>query len=528
VGLFATGVLVRRSSTPLAAPQESNGLRPATLVVAGVCLAILLARAWLHPLPGYDMSFRWGRLAELVARTHHLDFYPPHTPAQFELYFYPDAIPPMVSLVYAELYSQLGHVAPEATAWFIGLQGVLLAGLAAKLARLWAGVHAVDGAMLALCATPLLFWAVLMGQETGLTALSLGAMLYWLHRSGATGRSADAAFAGLAAGLGAASREYACAFALLGLAIALWLGLGWRRTLLYVGCCAIVAVPWYLRVWALTGNPFYPLKLGNLFPYDHVHDGMFADLRTRYAWSALSGRERVRTLGTILQLAPLAVIAGSLGLIALRRRSPALIISVVGVVALWFYGLSVVSGGTYISLRMLSPAFLLLAAAAGVALASVSRPALARLAALCAVLLTLPNLLTMPLMAKSVPLTEWFDSLRSSPATAEASPAAQNSLLALHGRILTDNAYLHAQFGFAGQAARVVPAWSPEFAFLFQSGADPREQLRRLRDRGVETVVLGSDSAGSGYIARQPWAVLIRQTSIQVLPGCYRIAPEAP
>ncbi len=514
--------LHRRHPRPSPIVPSSAPLPRWLLMLALAAGGVLLARAWQQPLLGYDNCFRWDRLARIVASTGSLTGYPARTLADYAAYFYPDSVPPLVSLCYAEIYSLVGRAEPAATAWFVAWQGFLLALIAWQLARALAGDAAGHGGLLAACAAPLLFWCVLMGQETGLTALSLGAMLWWLDRSAHTGRASETVLAGLAAGLGAASREYGGAFCIVGLATAWWLGLGAKRIVWFGLTAALLAGPWYLRVWHLTGNPFYPLKLGGIFPFNEVHEAMFAELRLKFAWSVLPWRERLRALGTLVQLAPLAVLAGAWGLWQTRRRAPWLGAGVAVSVALWRWGMSVVAGGTYISLRMLSPALLLLSVAAGVGLATLATKsrAITYVAATLA-LAVLPNFLTMPLMAKSLPLHQWLDGLRATPRTTAAISPGERAILDLPGKILTDDPYVHSWIAERGAGAKVVPVWSHEFEFLFDPKLGADEQLARLRAAEVHTVVLWPDVVASRYLKRQPWAQVVLATWPQIAPGYY-------
>jgi hypothetical protein len=185
-----------------------------------------------------------------------------------------------------------------------------------------------------------------MGQETGLTALTLGATLFFLDEAASSRRLGPCVLAGLAAGLGAVTREYGGAFVLVGLAAAARQKLGLRNCLVYLSCAVLLAAPWYLRVWYLMGNPVYPLKVGPLFPYNVVHDAMFGELRARLSWYALPTREWLRVIFQLLQLAPLPFLGGLWGAWLLRRRAPWLAVSALAAVLLWLYGMGVVAGGT--------------------------------------------------------------------------------------------------------------------------------------------------------------------------------------
>jgi len=56
-------------------------------------------------------------------------------------------------------------------------------------------------------------------------------------------------------------------------------------------------------------------------------------------------------------------------------------------------------------------------------------------------------------------------------------------------RILTDNCYAHA--ALQGSPYDLVPTWSPEVAFLFDPGIEPRDARRMLLERRITAVFLG-------------------------------------
>lgn len=526
VAIFQVGLAVfggwlgrrHRNPLPTSPPREAP---PRWIALIAVIVGlVLLIRGWLQPLPGYDTCFRWGRLAREIFSTGGIDYYPARAVADYARYFYPDSIPPLVSFTYAEIYSLLQNTNPAATAWFVALQGMLLAMVSLRLAQLWGGPRAGPGALLAICACPLLFWCVLMGQESGLTALSLSATILWLEQSAKSGRAAESVLAGLATGLGAVSREYGGAFAVVGLVTALGLRLGRRRILLYAATTTLIAAPWYLRVWHLTGNPFYPLRVGSLFPFSAVHAAMFDELRARFSWSALPTRERLRVGYQLLQLAPLAIVGGVAGLWMLRRRAPWLILGIAVSISLWLYGMGVVAGGTYISLRMWSPALVLLAAAAGVAFANFRQPRPAFTVAAGVTALVLPNILTMPLMAKSIPVRDWFAAFARNSSSTAITPG-ERLILDLPGRILSDDPYVHSWIADRGAGGKVVPVWSAEVAFLFDGTVGVEEQLHRLLALDIRTVVLWPDVPVTAPLLQRSWAQRIRAEWPQVAPGYY-------
>src|ERR1035437_6596006 len=126
---------------------------------------------------GGDMLFRWDFLAQRLLALGRFDFYPPLTPADFRTYFFVDGIPPMVSFTHWWLYASAGRYLPPLICVFVAAQfACTLAftyGAASAVFSRRAGVLAA--AMLA--ASPLYFRSVVLGQETGLTALGIAATL---------------------------------------------------------------------------------------------------------------------------------------------------------------------------------------------------------------------------------------------------------------------------------------------------------------------------------------------------------------
>ncbi len=157
-------------ASPWHAPLTKMG--PWTsLYLAFVVIALL--RLWANPLAGADIEFRWSYLAEQMLRLASLDFYPPHSSADFMNYFWAESIPPggvgaaRVGLCVRRL-DHHGVAAPATALQFWSLHELLW-----QIADRTAGIRAARFACLCAAACPLLTWAVLLGQETGLTTLSL-------------------------------------------------------------------------------------------------------------------------------------------------------------------------------------------------------------------------------------------------------------------------------------------------------------------------------------------------------------------
>jgi hypothetical protein len=471
------------------------------LAPAALGLAAIATRAALEPLSGFDTLFRWDFLARQMLREGSLHFYPPIHAGDFLLYSWCDGIAPLVSSLYFWAYLSLGQVAAWATTPVVIGQALLLFWAVYQLAarRYDAATGCVAIAILA--TSSLLLWGVAMGQETGLTALSLIAMFLFVERHREEPAAHWLVWAGVAAGTGALAREYGLAFAALGA-----LALAWRRTprrgwLEFAFAAAIVALPWYLRNWAVTGNPLYSHPLGGLFPANPVYAEYMDTTRALRALG--SSPEALWAYGTML--AGLASVPLWLGLAGgvthWRERGPRLV-ALLALIAIWLWTAGQTSGGYMYSLRVLTPALALGAALGGALLGrrAVARPGW--------ILLGLLTVLAVDAGARSLylpfePNVAWWrkrapawrdtdkrDALwRNSPNWAAINPNWAAIIDAADGRqIVVPDPYFHAIL--AARGAKPVPLFSPAVRFLFEPGANFSACLARLRDQQMRFIVV--------------------------------------
>ncbi|MSU51457.1 MAG: hypothetical protein EXS37_20615 [Opitutus sp.] len=335
--------------------------------------AAFLLRAWREPLPGPDIGFRWGFLAEQMLGRGTLDFYPPRSAADFLAYFWVESIPPGVSALHAWAFACAGRANYSWAAVAVVLQIWALHDLLWRTAGQIGGARAAHFACLAAAACPLLTWSFLLGQETGLTTLSLVGIAFALQGWQRHRAPAWAALAGIFAMLGAAAREYGLVFPALACA-GLALLRADRRSWLAFGGVAVLAILWPARVFILTGNPFYSLALGG-FPsnarfldwIEHDAAALGNAVLTIAGW-----RDVVRHL---IFFAPGALIGGAVLIAAARRRNRSAwwaLTACLVVAVLWLISVRYTNGGLFYSLRVLSPVFGLCALAAGIGFASLT------------------------------------------------------------------------------------------------------------------------------------------------------------
>jgi hypothetical protein len=464
-------------------------------------LAVVVWRAATQPLFGIDTVFRWNFLAEQMLARGTLDFYPPIQPADHAIYGWPDGIAPAVSCLYVWIYGLAGGARPAATAPLVVLQfGLVVVGVHALARRYFSAAASAWAVALAAC-SPLLAWAVAMGQETGLTTLAVLALLLYLPRSRAEETTAAVVCAALAAGLGALAREYGLVLPVFGFALAAARRLSPRAIGTYALVALLVAAPWYARNWVLTGNPVYNLGLGSLFPVNAVHAWLNADFHAELGW----GRLPAGAAGAFFGTASVALLCAVAGALACARSAPALVGVTALFVAVWAASVGYTAAGFTYSLRVLAPAIAVAAVLGGGVLARrippgrASRLALAGLALLAtdAALRTL----TLPVNVHRLTPREW-------PALGRAvhDYHARPLYAELARRIGRERAVVlgpHALL--VKQGVAVAPLWSPELRFLFDAALAPAEIARRLRAAGFGYVLLTQGRLNERFLARSAY-----------------------
>lgn len=490
------------------------------LLPAALGLASIALKAGLEPLSGVDNGFRWDHLARQMVATKGLDFYPPVTDRDFLLYFWCDGIAPLISDLYLWCYLSLGQTIRGATTPLVIGQSVLLFQVVYQLAARQAGATAGRAATALLASSALLLWGVAMGQETGLTALSLAAMLLFLDHHRTDPRPGWLIWAGLAAGAGALSREYGLAFVPLGWFALRHRGQFRRGAAAFTLSAAAVALPWFIRNWARTGNPLFSHELGGLFPVNPAHRACMSCIAefTRFWESPIQLGQMAVALGT-LALLPLGF-GGLSGMRRWRDFAPWTLTMIV-MAGLWLWSVRQTAGGMVYSLRVLTPAIAVGAALGGIALgrlANTDRGVWALLA------VTIPLSVDASVRALYMPfdhLAAWW---RNPPAAwrdfgaqlqrdpgpawpAIAHAAGRHRILVLgptHYAILS------------GLGAEAVPPWSPRVLLIGDSRRDFGDSLAALRSQGFRFVVVPrNDPVTDLFVSRSRF---LRELKVVVQP----------
>lgn len=462
--------------------------------IAAVVLgfAAIAVRATVEPLSGFDNVFRWDMLARQVLREGTLAFYPPVTAADFNLYAWCDGIPPLVPML--DLWSYGSAVSTKAvvTAPWILLSGFLLFQAVGRLAGGLFGPGAVWPSRAVLATSALALWSVAIGQETGLTALTLVAMLACLDAHRRAPAPGALFWAGVAAGAGGLCREYGLAWPILGLLTLAWHGQlrqGWK---IFALTAVAIAAPWYLRNWAHTGNPLFAQELGGLFPGNAIHREFMATIGD--LWSIGGHLAKVpRLLLVLTVLGGAAILLGAAGLRRAPRQAAPLVFAAFAVAAFWLWSIGQTAGGWDYSTRVLAPAIAILAVfgGAGLAAAGAARRWLAAAVLLLAGDAALRSLYlpTQPLVAPwKTPGTGWLAFGRLATSLQDSEFWKVIGLAAAGEGIVVDHPSTHASFAKLG--AKPIPFFSPQLDAMYDERLPFPAILARLRAEHVRFVVV--------------------------------------
>ncbi len=469
---------------------------------------VAIWRAVMQPLSGVDADFRWDHLARLIVTGGNLDFYPPVSAEDFGRYFWVDGIAPLVSGVYAWTYLAAGSSAKIWTAIPVLMQAGGLLAMLFALARQWQPEARAGWFACALAGgTMLLQFAFNLGQETGLTTLGAGGMVYYLSHWQSRREIRLLVPAACCAGLAACAREYGAFCLLAGLVWLIACERGMRSAWWFLLIGAVWPGLWHLRVWSLTGNPLYPHDLAGLFPVNPVFRAWMQGYVDDYGqvWTQLAGwREFGRLIAVSCLPAVLGLIASGVG--GWRRPGTGLWwLLGAATVFVWLLSIPFTAGGLFYSMRVLGPLLLLGCAAGGAVLAGWVPQGryLAGLLVALGLFATDASLraLTMPRNPHAIPAREWLSAgaVYQEEFARESGGFVEAAVSRVTGRVLSDSAGLQSLFQQHGRT--LLPLWSPDVRFLFEHD-DPRDAAMRLRELGYSHVLFKRAQSSADFLTK--------------------------
>lgn len=466
--------------------QTANlrSLAMASLVVG--TLVVVSVDFCIDPLRRMDNSFRWGNLAERLFTLRTLDFYPPRTAADFASYFLPDGIAPELSIAIWWCFTLAGSSAASNALGLIQLQALWMILLIAALARDLGGQASYRRGLILACCSTIPFSAISQGSESGLIAIgtvgALHALLQLNRRADASEDSRWSYVATICASVAALAREYGPATLAMTLVVLAVRRRPARELLRASALAVVLAGTWYLRNWVRSGNPFYIHEVGGVFPGIAVFTYYLRYAYRQATVLAMPPSQLIRLAFWLFYGAPAVWILG--GAVAFRRsRQIAVVFAAVWTVV-YLVATSYSAGGYGFALRVASPTIAILTALAASGTWRATTPWQRSLAA-AAVALLFGKMATDLLAGGGGRI--WRVPLRQALRPAETFPWPVDDRIASEirrrgGRVLSDDGHLTPVM--RAFDIDLVPIWSPELRFLFDSAvgeAELRSRLRTLR-----------------------------------------------
>lgn len=509
VSLAARSIPMRISTatheSSFACFSKMGGWLPLYLVFWG----IVGYRVAFQPLTGPDVYFRWSYLAEQMLRFGSIDFYPPRSGPDFVRYFWAESIPPGIASLYAWAYGCAGTKQALWTSPVVALQLLSLHEIIWRLASRWGGEAVARRAVLLAAACPLLTWSFLIGQETGMTALSVAGLVWCLQNLRERNVRGWIVLAGIFAVVASGTREYGPVFAFAAVFTALAMRVPRKHILVLMAVSLPVALAWPLRAWLLTGNPVYSLNVGGFFPTNRIfvewteifHRKVANSFSTSADWIALA---RYLTLWALPASFGVFAMIFLLSRRLAEARIPAFFCLIV--VGLWYASIAHTGGGLFYSLRVLSPVFAIMVVSGSYGLGLLGRSPLTTGVTSVVIALTLmeslPKTLVLPENPYRLPLGDWP---RAGEMFSQSVKNDDQNLISRiknlpnieGGRIVTDNAGLARLIAPIGLEA--LPLWSPEVSWLFDPNLSEHDVALRWQKSGLRYVFIAKASPTAGF-----------------------------
>ncbi len=444
-----------------------------------------------------------------------LNFYPPVNAHDYSVYLIPDGIPPLASTVYWWIYSAVGKPLMQATAISVALQLLSAMGLTFFATFYAFGRRAAYFSLVAFATSTLLLSAFAIGQETGYTALAVAGQFCFtwaaVRRPGLSPIIAAAFFAVL----GALARDYGPALTVSGFLVLAWHPRTRRFLPIFTALVLALSAPWYLRNWAITGNPLFPHAIPGGSPVNDVFAATQNSWHEELSFYKYGFPEWINLSGVLLFGGPLAILGGIwFGLCRLRSAGP-LVITALIMVGLWLISMGETAGGPVYSMRVLTPAWISLVILAGAAGAHIHERS-GRLnwglrlsflvAVLCCSLYAVAFSLSYPFTAKDT-VSAITSSYAGPPdfcaQKVEAAGILQKSALPATG-LLTSSAYMGTILQRETRF-RPVMIWSPEVDFVFDKTLKPSEIRQRLLSRNIKLVALDDNWGNNIFLSQFPF-----------------------
>lgn len=480
----------------------------AIILISAIAIIVTLAfRTTQFPLRGLDTSFRWEGLARAMLQQQSLDFYPPVSAGDFSIYLYPDGIPPLVATVYWWIYVTLGIHLPQATSISVVLQLTTTMALTFYAAEHLFGKQTAWFSLLAVSTCPLLFNGFAIGQETGFTALAIAGQLCFVSAAVRNPRVSAVIVAALFAALGSLARDYGPALALTGFVMLAWYPATRRYLPVFTLIAVLFSAPWYLRSWAMTGNPFFSHRIPGGFDVNAIHVAIMDYYKESFSFAQLNPERWLSLIRQLFTGGALMICVGLPYALLRWRNSMPVLVTVMVVTLLWIFSVGQTAGGVIYSTRVLTPAAVALSISVGSAFSciynsSIARRKIGRCLAIAGIII-LSGYSLVSAVVYPFP-SQFFNTATTSTPINSIQQALIDKLEAStlpSTGVLTDLPFI-AETMIRSSRFRPVMYWSPEVEFVLDPHLETSEIKKRLQMMNISLVIVDAKSPNNRFLTR--------------------------
>jgi hypothetical protein len=338
----------------------------------------------------------------------------------------------------------------------------------------------------------------------------MAATIYFL--SGADGKEgiSNSVLAGFSTALGALSREYGIAFIVIGLIICFWRKKGRRDISAYLLSSSLLCGSWYIYLFLRTGNPFYSLSVGTLFPVNVIFDGIYKTYVIYFGLGTQTLPKIKFIMNLLLTLSPLHfLLLPALFLLPLKKFGYLLSACLI-IILIWLNSIGFTCGGFFYSSRTLSPLIALISISLGGLILRFPNGKTSSL--ICGAIVSVFVVwgvfqdLCIPAKTSMVPFRSIYNSAFGKLDKPGAVNYANIGELPENARVLSDSALHHGALMTSpqknGKIIDFVPVWSPEVAFLSNPDATYDESLSELKRREIKYVLYSRNSYNNAYLEK--------------------------
>jgi hypothetical protein len=369
-----------------------------------------------------------------------------------------------------------------------------------------------------LCTSTLFFFSINLAQENGMICLTTVCTILFLSTDDISWR--EILLSTSSASLGALSREYGGILLFLGLAIALKRRLPLRQLMLYLGFFFLMTTPWYLRTWIITGNPFYNNNFFGFFPVNQVHHDILWTYNNYYNLFIDFPNRFFFAVKLLLMNAGIPILFGLLLAFCNARKYACFLFAVAMIFAIWIYSVGQTGGGIFYSMRVLSPAIVLLSVCAASIFErfklfeslGIKPFFIATLVLIVTVFALLKDAIVPYSIKEIAPFSKNFWLVAFGNEINYPEIVFRSGFFRPGSKILTDMPNIHATVQKLRNEGTtnlnqldVIPVWSPECAFLFDMTLSHKVVATKLRKIGVRYIVTDRSGRNLNYIYLQKY-----------------------